>query len=98
MLDDSPVFTDPSVDNVTEQTGVVDDRPLLTIDTKDSDLIANFNRWISDSQAYWNDKKGYNLEEARKQNERYYLGKQVDTSKLYNYQVPYIDNQIYVGA
>lgn len=98
MLDDSPVFTDPSVDNVTEQTGVVDDRPLLSIDTKDSDLIANFNRWISDSRSYWNDKKGYNLEDARKQNERYYLGKQIDTSKLYNYQVPYIDNQIYVGA
>lgn len=98
MLDDSPVFTDSSVDDVTEQTGLVDDRPLLTIDTEDRDLIANFSRWISDSRSYWNDAKGYNLDSARKTNERYYLGKQVDTSKLYNYQVPYIDNQIYVGA
>ena len=98
MEDDTNVFTDPSVDEVTDQTGVVDDRPLLSIDTDDRDLIMNFNRWISDSKTYWNDRKGYNLEAARKQNERYYLGKQIDTSKLYNYQVPYIDNQIYVGA
>lgn len=98
MLDDSPVFTDPSVDQVTEQTGLVDDRPLLSITTEDRELIANFNRWINDSRAYWNDKKSYNLEDARKNNERYYLGKQIDTSKLYDYQVPYIDNQIYVGA
>ncbi len=98
METDAPVFTDPSVDQVTEQTGIVDDRPLLSIDTEDRDLIANFSRWINDSRAYWNDRKSYNLEEARKNNERYYLGKQIDTSKLYNYQVPYIDNQIYVGA
>lgn len=98
MEDDTNVFTDPSVDVVTDQTGVVDDRPLLSIDTPDRELVMNFNRWISDSKKYWNDKKGYNLEDARKNNERYYLGKQVDTSKLYNYQVPYIDNQIYVGA
>lgn len=98
MEDDSPVFTDQSVDQVTEQTGIVDDRPLLSIETEDRDLIANFSRWINDSRAYWNDRKSYNLEEARKNNERYYLGKQIDTSKLYNYQVPYIDNQIYVGA
>ena len=93
-MDDS----DSSVDNLTDQTGVVDDRPLLSIDTDDRELIMNFNRWISDSKAYWNNKKGYNLEDVRKNNERYYLGKQIDTSKLYNYQVPYIDNQIYVGA
>lgn len=98
MEDESSVFTDPSVDAVTEQTGVVDDRPLLSIDTPDRDLIQNFERWISDSQTYWNDRKGYNLEASRNQNERYYLGKQIDASKLYNYQVPYIDNQIYVGA
>ncbi len=98
MDDDSPVFTDSSVDDVTDQTGLVDDRPLLSIKTEDRDLIQNFNRWVSDSKAYWNDKKGYDLESARRRNERYYLGKQVDTSKLYNYQIPYIDNQIYVGT
>ena len=48
MEDDTNVFTDPSVDVVTDQTGVVDDQPLLSIDTPDRELVMNFNRWISD--------------------------------------------------
>lgn len=94
MNDDSPVFDKSPL----EETGYVDERPILSIDTNDKELISNFNRWIKDSQSFWNNTKGYNLKSVRAQNERYYLGKQIDKSKLYQYQVPYIDNQIYVGS
>ena len=98
MYDETELFDDVTVDNVTTDTGVIDDRPLLSLDVDDKMLIANFRRWIADSTAYWNDRKNYNLEASRNKNERYYLGKQIDKSDLYDYQVPYIDNQIYVGV
>lgn len=98
MGNDTPVYNDATVDDVTHQTGVIDDRPILSITTDDRELIANFKRWIHDSQSFWNDKSGYDLESVRNQNERYYLGKQIDRSRLYAYQVPFIDNQIYVGV
>ena len=98
MQDTAPIFNDSSVDNITKDTGVIDDLPILSLDTDDRELIGSFKRWITDSQGYWNDKSGYDLENSRNKNERYYLGKQLDTSKLYNYQVPFVDNQIYVGT
>lgn len=98
MGNDSPVYDDATTDNITDQTGVIDDRPILSIDTDDRELIANFNRWLKESKSFWNDRSGYDLENVRNQNERYYLGKQIDKSRLYAYQVPFIDNQIYVGV
>ena len=97
MNDESQVFTDGSVNEVTEDTGVVDERSTLSLDLDDKALIGNFKRWISDSQAYWDGRKGYNLKYVRNKNERYLLGQQIDKSELYDYQVPFIDNQIYVG-
>ena len=81
-----------------EDTGVVDERPILSLDTDDRELIGNFKRWANESISYWNNKAGYDLENVRKNNEKYYLGKQIDRSKLYDYQVPYEDNQIFVGV
>ncbi|ATW62209.1 hypothetical protein CQ476_08 [TM7 phage DolZOral124_53_65] len=75
-----------------------DNMPLLSIKTDDRELVANFNRWIQDSNAYWNDTKGYNLKAVRDKNEKYYLGHQLDVSRLYPFQVPHVDNQIYVGT
>lgn len=97
MNDESQLFSDGSVNDVTEDTGVVDERSSLSLDLDDKALIGNFKRWISDSQTYWDSRKGYNLKYARNKNERYLLGKQIDTSELYDYQTPFIDNQIYVG-
>lgn len=98
MGDDTPLYNDSTVDNITDQTGVIDDRPILSITTDDKELISNFGRWLKESKSYWNDRSGYDLENVRNQNERYYLGKQIDKSRLYAYQVPFVDNQIYVGT
>lgn len=92
------VFDDSTTDNITKDTGIIDDLPTLSLNVRDSELVGNFKRWVSDAQAYWNNKKGYDLESRREKNERYYLGRQVDTSMLYQYQVPYQENQIMVGT
>jgi hypothetical protein len=99
MFDETqPVFNDPTVDIITDKTGIIDDRPILSLDTDDRQLIANFNRWVTDTKSYWNDRSGYDLQNVRNRNERYYLGKQIDKSRLYDYQVPYQDNEIFVGT
>lgn len=98
MGDDQKYYSDGAVDDITIDTGVVDELPILTLDTDDGELIRDFKRWVQDSKSYWDDKNGYDLTSARNRNERYYLGQQIDKSKLYAYQVPFIDNQIYVGT
>lgn len=46
---------------------------------------------------YWDDIQGQNLKYARAQSMRMVLGKQIDTSKLYRYQIPYIDNELHIA-
>jgi hypothetical protein len=94
----SKPFDDSKVDNIIDQEGVIDDSPILAIDISDKDLINNLRYKIKDSQDYWNDPMGYNLQYARNDNVRMYLGRQIDKSRLYNYQVPYMDNELFVGA
>ena len=80
------------------ETGIDTDLPVLEIKTPDSELISNFKRWIEDSEAYWNNPKKFNLANKRKRNKNYYLGKQIDTDQLYSYQVPFIDNELFVAT
>lgn len=95
---ETPAFNDTIVNNVTDDTGIIDDQSALTLDTPDRELIGNFKRWIADAKTFWNDREGYNLERARNKNERYYLGKQIDIYKFYDHQTPYVDNEIFVGV
>ena len=82
-------------ENNNRETGLVDELPVLSIDVPDRDLINNFKRWEKESQAFWDDRNGYNLTERRKRNKRYYLGRQIEKDKLYNYQVPFVDNEFF---
>ena len=85
-------------ENENRETGLVDELPVLSIDVPDRDLINNFKRWEKESQAFWDDRNGYNLTERRKRNKRYYLGRQIEKDKLYNYQVPFVDNELFVAT
>ena len=96
MDDEALLEMNTGTDNILEDTGVVEDKPVLSLDLSDKELIANFSRWVADSVSYWNSE--YRLKEARERNERFYLGKQVDLNNVYDHQSVYIDNQIYVGT
>lgn len=85
--------------DITEQeTGLKKDLPVLSLDVPDRDLIQNFKRWEKESLAFWDDAKGYDLKERRKKNQEYYLGRQIDKSKLYSFQIPFIDNELFVAT
>lgn len=91
-------YQDNRVDNLRKQDGQIDLLPKLTTKLSPQEIIKALNDRIEDSIAYWDDMDGYNLRYARAQSTRMVLGKQIDTSKLYRYQIPYIDNEIHIAV
>ena len=94
----APPLPDTKVDNINAQTGVIDQLPILSVDIPDADLIRNLDLRIRDSQGYWDSPDGFNLNQVRQENKRLHIGKQVDVTKLYRFQVPYIENEIFVAT
>ena len=38
-----------------DETGLVEELPVLALDVPDKELIENFKRWENDAKEYWND-------------------------------------------
>lgn len=91
-------YANPTYDTPTNDPDVLQEMPILALEVDDKTLIQNFKRWETEAIAYWNDPRGYDLEGRRNRNENYYLGRQLDTDGMYDYQAPFIDNQIFVGT
>lgn len=95
----APPINDQRVDRIQDApAGEIDSLPTLSLDVPDGQIISNLNRRIEDSRSYWDEPEGFNLQRARSENMRLYLGKQVDVTHLYRFQVPYVENQIFVGV
>lgn len=92
----APIYDNTNVDNISQQLGVIDKLPSLSLDISDADIIKNLNYRINESRDYWDDSKGFDLKNARNQNVRYYLGK-IDEQGLYKHQRQYKENQIFLG-
>lgn len=94
----APPLNDTKVDRLAEvPPSSIDQLPPLTIDIPDNQIIRNLENRIQDSVGYWDAPDGYNLRQARGDNMRLYLGKQLDVRSLYRFQIPYIENQIYIA-
>ncbi len=95
----SPVLNDQRVDRLdTAPSGEIDRLPSLSLDIPDAEIIKNLNARITDAQTYWDIPEGFNLRESRNENMRLFLGRQIDVTHLYRFQVPYVENQIFVGV
>lgn len=92
----SAILDNAQVDDIVDAQGQIDQTAALDFDMPDRDIIRNLNFVINDSEAYWNDAKGFDLKNSRNENERWYLGK-VDESGLYKHQKQYKENQVFVG-
>ena len=51
-----------------QETGIVEEKPVLSLDVPDKELIENFKRWEEDARDYWDDPKGFDLKNRRKRN------------------------------
>lgn len=85
-----------SVDNISEQSGPIDQLPSLSFNMPDSDIVRNLDLRINDSRDYWDNPKEYDLKNVRNENFRMALGKVGETG-LYRHQKPYNENQIFLG-
>ena len=56
-----PVQDNANVDNIVNQSGEIDQLSSLSLDIDDLDIIKNLDMRINDSQAYWDNAKGYDL-------------------------------------
>jgi hypothetical protein len=92
----APIYDNTNVDNISQQTGVIDKLPSLSLDIDDNEIVKNLNYRIEESRAYWEDSKGFDLKNARNENLRYFLGK-IDEQGLYKHQRQYKENQIFLG-
>ena len=73
--------------------GIISDtQEVFNLELKDSEIIALIDKKITESESHWN---GIGLKEIRKKNLDYWMGKQIDESRLYNHQIPYVDNRIF---
>lgn len=94
----SPPLNDQRVDRLDEApAGEIDQLPSLNLDITDSDIIRNLDARIEDSKTYWDNPEGFNLRNSRNENMRLFLGKQIDVTHLYRFQVPYVENEIFVA-
>lgn len=91
MNPDSSSSERPSVKDMTE-TGKIAG-PAFNLPIDDDDLADIIDRRIKDSQEFYKTK--LKLEERQKTNEDFWVGKQFDESKFYEYQIPYKDNVIW---
>jgi hypothetical protein len=95
----SPVLNDTRVDNLADApNGEIDRIPALNLDLPDTSIIKNLDARINDARTYWDIPEGFNLREARNENTRLYVGRQIDVTHLYRFQVPYVENQIFVAV
>lgn len=88
-------YLDSKVDQFEYADGQIDLLPSLDLDISDKEIIQNLNNRIEDSQAYWQEPKGFDLKATRQKNVKVYLGKQLDEGQLYRFQIPYVENQIF---
>lgn len=72
---------------------VTDEVKPFDLNIDDDDFCSIIDRKIDNSNAYY--KNTLHLDSRRRVNNDFWVGKQLDESKLYDYQVPYKDNLIW---
>jgi hypothetical protein len=67
----------------------------LDLGLEEDEIVRIIGDRVSKAEAFWN--KELDLDNVRKNNESYWLNKQVDEDAMYDYQVPYKNNRIFVS-
>lgn len=84
--------------DLTGQTGVIESLGNLDITIDDDQLLESLKTRVETAKSDWDDSTddGYNLSEKRRLNKLYFDGDQIQ-NKLKAGQIPYSENQIWVG-
>jgi hypothetical protein len=71
--------------------GLKVEQPLLKFEAKDEDLVKQVNKYIEAARPSYN-----TVQKRAKENKKYYLGEQIDESKLKDYQAKVVNNLIFM--
>lgn len=72
--------------------------PVFDLNMDDSKIIQSLHHRIEEAKAFFDDKEGYNLTNAREQNMRLWLGKHLYKQPFYSYSKKFIDNRLFVAT
>jgi hypothetical protein len=84
--------------DLTGQEGIIESLGSMDITINDDELLQNLKTRVETAKSDWDDSTddGYNLSEKRRLNKLYFDGYQIQ-NKLKAAQIPYSENQIWVG-
>lgn len=75
--------------------GVLDSSNVVYLNLEDQEIADILGNRITESEAWWD--KEYDLKKVRESTENMWLNKSFDERDLFDYQVPYKDNRIFVA-
>lgn len=75
---------------------VAEETTLFNLNLKDEEIIRMLKKPIEKSEQVWESR--YGLSKVRDTNRKLWLGDHLDKSALYDHNVPYVDNRIFVSV
>lgn len=75
--------------------GIVDSSEVVYLNLEDHEVASILGNRITESENWWN--KEYDLKNVRGSTENMWLNKSFDENDLFDYQVPYKDNRLFVA-
>ena len=86
-------YPERPVEQEEKQEGITVEPSAFDLNIDDNDFCAIIDKKVSEAESYYKDT--LKLPSRRKLNEDFWIGKQLDESKMYDWQVPYKDNVIW---
>lgn len=77
-----------------EIEGVIEEDVIFDLDMKDEEVIALVKKKVEKAESFWN--STFKWDKVREKNEKYWLGEQIDKKKLYDHNVPYVENRVFL--
>lgn len=88
--------TDPKVDDLEGQQGVVEAQNSFELDLSDEEIVSVLDERINNSRTFWNDSTSFNLKDRRQRNNRFVVGDHwhdVTGSP----GIPYVQNEVFTA-
>lgn len=87
----------PNIDRLDGHEGVAQEDDVFALNMPDEDITRLLNNKINDSRTFWNNEDGFNLRNRRQRNARFLVGDHWHNIPLFQYHVPYIQNEIWIA-
>lgn len=88
---------EPNIDRLDGLEGIAETENVFALDLSDDEITNQLNEKINNSRDFWNNSDGFNLKSRRKRNARFLVGDHWHNVPLFQYHVPYVQNEIWTA-